>query len=180
MGNAETKRWSGAVPIPLLTLSASVTSADTLQELNPRPRLRKASVYHTATSAVDSSFYWTRGSKQCFLTCFSYFSCYLYILVFLQNHYLLISLRLSWLHWNLISRPVSHIIGTLSLYIVHAPPCFWHRTLGCLKARCSWEPGSSLTTGEFSLFHLLLKVSGANVCWTDYKSYLSFSQKSSN
>ncbi len=28
-----------------------------------------------------------------------------------------------------------------------------------LEARCSWEPGSSLTTGEFSLFRLLPKVS---------------------
>jgi hypothetical protein len=38
-----------------------------------------------------SSFYWTRGSKLCFLTCFSYFSCYFLILVFLRNRYLLIS-----------------------------------------------------------------------------------------
>jgi hypothetical protein len=37
-----------------------------------------------------SSFHWTRGSKQCFLSCFSYFSCYFHILVFLQNCYLLI------------------------------------------------------------------------------------------
>ncbi len=41
------------LPIPLIALSASATSADTLQELNPRPRLRKASVYHSATSATD-------------------------------------------------------------------------------------------------------------------------------
>jgi hypothetical protein len=33
-----------------------------------------------------------------FLTCFSYFSHYFLILVFLQNCYSLISLRLSWLH----------------------------------------------------------------------------------
>jgi hypothetical protein len=37
--NTETKRWSGAVPIPLLALLASTTSAYTslgvLQELNP-------------------------------------------------------------------------------------------------------------------------------------------------
>ncbi len=33
-----------------------------------------------------SSFYWTRGSKLGFLTCFS---CYFHILVFLQNRYLL-------------------------------------------------------------------------------------------
>ncbi len=38
-----------------------------------------------------SSFYWTRGGKQCFLTCFSYFSRYFHILIFLRNHYLLIS-----------------------------------------------------------------------------------------
>ncbi len=47
-----------------------------------------------------SSFYWTRGSKQWFLTCFSYFSCYFPIPVFSQNCYLLISLRLSRLHGN--------------------------------------------------------------------------------
>ncbi len=34
-----------------------------------------------------SSIYWTRGSKLCFLTCFSYLSCYFHILVFLQNCY---------------------------------------------------------------------------------------------
>jgi hypothetical protein len=46
--NAETKRWSGAVPILLLAISASTTSAYTslgvLQELNPQPQLLKASV----------------------------------------------------------------------------------------------------------------------------------------
>jgi hypothetical protein len=36
-----------------------------------------------------SSFYKTRGSKLCFLTCFSFFSCYFLILVFLQNYYLI-------------------------------------------------------------------------------------------
>jgi hypothetical protein len=46
--NAETKRQSGAVPIPLLALLALMTSAYTslgvLQELNPQPQLLKASV----------------------------------------------------------------------------------------------------------------------------------------
>jgi hypothetical protein len=46
--NAETKRRSGAVPIPLLALLALTTSAYTslgvLQELNPQPQLLKASV----------------------------------------------------------------------------------------------------------------------------------------
>jgi hypothetical protein len=114
-----------------------------------------------------SSFYWTRGSKLCFLTCFSYFSCYFHILVFLLNHYLLISSRLSWLHGNPISCPVSCILGTPSWYVVHAPPCFWHRTRRFLEARCSWEPGSRLTTNEFSPFCLLPKVSGANVRWAN-------------
>ncbi len=59
-----------------------------------------------------SSFYWTRGSKQFFLTCLSYFSRYFHILVFSQNCYLLISSHLSRLHGNPISHPVSHTIGT--------------------------------------------------------------------
>ncbi len=54
--NAETKRRAGAVPIPLLALSASTTSAYTSlgfwQESNPQPQLLKALVYHSATSAV--------------------------------------------------------------------------------------------------------------------------------
>jgi hypothetical protein len=83
-----------------------------------------------------SSFYKTRGSKLCFLISFSYFSCYFHILVFLRNCYLLISSRLSWLHGNPISRPVSCSFGTRSWYVVHAPPYFWHRMRGLLKARC--------------------------------------------
>jgi hypothetical protein len=51
---------------------------------------------------------------------------------------------------------------------------------GFLKARRLWEPGSRLTIGEFSLFRLLPKVSGANVRWIEHDSYLSFSQKSLN
>jgi hypothetical protein len=115
-----------------------------------------------------SSFYWTRGSKQCILTCFSYFSHYFLILVFLQNRYLLISSRLSWLYGKPISCLVSCTIGTLSKYIVHAPPCFWNRTCRFLETRRSWGPGRSLTTGKFSLFHFLPKVSAANVCWTEH------------
>ncbi len=85
--------------------------------------------------------------------------------------------RLSRLHGNPIFHPVSCTIGTPSQYVVHAPPCFWHRMCGFLKARRSWELGSSLTTGEFSLFRFLTKVSGANVRWTEHNSYLYFSQK---
>ncbi len=59
-----------------------------------------------------SSIYKTRGRKLCFPTCFSYFSCHFHILVFSQNQYLLISLRLSWLHGKPISCPVSCTFGT--------------------------------------------------------------------
>ncbi len=53
---AETKHWSGAVPILLLVIPASMTSTysslNVLQESNPQPQLLKALVYHSATSAV--------------------------------------------------------------------------------------------------------------------------------
>jgi hypothetical protein len=102
-----------------------------------------------------------------FPTYFSYFRHYFHILVFLLNHYLLISLHLSRLHGNLISCPVSRTLSTQSWYVVHAPPYFWHRTRGFLEGRRSWEPGSRLTTGDFSPFHILPKGSGANVRWTN-------------
>jgi hypothetical protein len=66
-----------------------------------------------------SSLYWTRGSKLCFLTCFSYFRRYFLILVFLQNRCLLIYLQLFWLHINPISRLVFSYL--------------WHSKLVCCK-----------------------------------------------
>jgi hypothetical protein len=102
-----------------------------------------------------------------FLTCFSYFSCYFLILVFLQNCYSLNSSRLSRLHGNPISCLVSCTFCTLSWYIVNAPPYFWHRMLGFLEGRCSWEPGSRLTTGDLSSFCLSPKVSGASIRWAN-------------
>ncbi len=111
-----------------------------------------------------SSFYKTRGSKLCFLTCFSYFSCYFLILVFFQNRYFFVSFSAAW-ESNILSCFCT--IGTLSWYVVHAPPCFWHRMCGFLKARRSWEPGSRLTTGEFSPFHLSPKVSCENTHWSN-------------
>ncbi len=90
---------------------------------------------------VISSFYWTRGSKLCFLTCFSYFSCYFPILVFLRSRYLLISLRLSWLHGILISHPVS-------LYL-------WHSELVChtcapiFLAQNAWVSLSKMLVGTW-------------------------------
>ncbi len=115
-----------------------------------------------------SSFYKTRGgSKLCFLTCFSYFSCYLLYLVFSQNCYSLISFLLSWQHGSPTSCPISHTFGTLSWYVIHALPYFWHRTRRFLEARHSWEPGSRLTASDLSPFHLLLKVSAAIVHWVN-------------
>ncbi len=69
-----------------------------------------------------SSFEWTRGSKLCFLTCFSYFSCYFLIQVFSQNCYLLISSRLSRLHGNLISCPVFCTFKTLQASRLYMRP----------------------------------------------------------
>ena len=112
-----------------------------------------------------SSFYQTRGSKLCFLTCFSHFSRYFLILVFLQYCYSLISLRLSWLHRNPISCPVSHTFGTTSWYVVHAPPYFWHRMRGFLEARC-FPP--------FAEGFWCERLLGERKC------YLSYSQKFSN
>ena len=112
-----------------------------------------------------SSFHWTRGSKLCFLTRFSYLSCYFLILVISWNRYSLITSRLSWLHGNLISRPVSCTFGTTSWYVVHAPPYFWHRTRWFLEARRF----PSFAEGFWSK-RLLGKC----------KSYLSYSQKPSN
>ena len=73
---------------------------------------------------------------------------------FSQNHYLLISLPFLGCTGIRFLVPFFCTFGTPSQYIVHAPPCFWHRTRGFLEARCLWEPGSSLTTGEFSPFLL--------------------------
>ncbi len=96
---------------------------------------------------------------------FLLFQLLLSYLVFSLNCYLLISSCHSWLHGNLISCPISCTLGIPSQYIVHVPPYLWHRTHRFLEARRSWEPGSRLTTGDVSPFHLLPKVSDANVCW---------------
>jgi hypothetical protein len=62
--------------------------------------------------------------------------------------------------------------------LVHSTwaPMFLAQKHGFLELRRSWEPGISLTTGEFSLFRLLPKVSAVNIRWNEHDSYLSFSQ----
>ncbi len=71
-----------------------------------------------------SSFYWTRGSKKCFLTHFSSFSCYFLILVFSQNCYLQRSSCLSPLHGNLISCPVFPYFWHSKVVLCMCPPMF--------------------------------------------------------
>jgi hypothetical protein len=44
--------------------------------------------------------------------------------------------------------------------------------VGFLKARRSWEPSSSSTTGQFFPFQTLRKASAVNVRWTD-RTFLS-------
>ncbi len=73
-----------------------------------------------------SSFYWIRGSKNCFLTSFSYLNCYFLFLVFLRNHYLLVSLGLSRLHGNLISHPIFLYLLFSKYHVLHVPQYFWH------------------------------------------------------
>ncbi len=127
-----------------------------------------------------SSFYWTRGSKLCFLTYFAYFSCYFLILVFSQNCYLLICLRLSRLHGNPISRPISRTIGTSSNMPYMHPHNSGTECVGCLKQDARGNLVVTSLWVNFPLSAFLLKVFGANVCWTECKSYLSYSLKSSN
>ncbi len=112
-----------------------------------------------------SSFYWIRGSKHCFLTSFSYLNCYFFILVFLRNHYLLFCLRLSWLHGNLISRPIFSYLFYSGVLRCTCTPIFLAHITRFLKARRLWEPGTRISTGFTSPFHLLPKVSHANVHW---------------
>ncbi len=124
-----------------------------------------------------SSFYWTRGSKLCFLIRFSYFSCYFLSLVFLQNCYSLISLHLSWLCRNPISCPVSQTPLALqgsTLYM--RPHVSGTECMGFSKQEAHGNL-VTLTTSDLSPF-------GFSECsWCKHllgerESYLSYSQKS--
>jgi hypothetical protein len=108
------------------------------------------------------SFNWIRGSKDCFLTSFSNLSCYFLFLVFLQNHYLLVSLHLSWLRGNQISHPV-FIPFVLRIPRPTCAPIFLAHMKRFLEVRNSWEPGTRISTGFLSPFCLSPKVSHANV-----------------
>ncbi len=127
-----------------------------------------------------SSFYWTRGSKLCLLTCFSYFSRYFLILVFLQNCYLLICLRLSWLHGIPIFVPflVPSTLQASTLYM--CPHVSGTERMGFSKQDARGNLVVASLPVNFPLSAFLPKVSCANVRWTECKSYLSYSLKSSN
>ncbi len=113
-----------------------------------------------------SNCYWTLGSKLCILTRFSYFSCYLLILVFLQNCYSLISSHLSWMHGIPISCPVFLYLWNSEVVHCTCAPILLAQK-GFLEARCRRQPGSWLTTSDLSPFRHFLKVSGANVRWVN-------------
>ncbi len=109
--------------------------------------------------------YWIRGSKHCFLTSFSHLNHYFLFLVFLCNHYLLVSLCLSWLHRNPISRPIFSYLWYSEVLCCMCAPIFLAHMTCFLEARCLQEPGIRISTGFLSLFRLLPKVSHANVHW---------------
>jgi hypothetical protein len=108
------------------------------------------------------SFDWIRGSKHCFLTSFSNLYRYFLFLVFSQNHYLLVSSHLSWLLGTPISHPV-FIPFVLQIPCRTCTPIFLAHMTCFLEARCSWEPGTRISTSFLSPFRLLPKVSHANV-----------------
>ncbi len=126
------------------------------------------------------SFYWIRGSKHCFLTSFSNLNCYFLFLVFLRNHYLLVSLRLSRLHRNLISRPDFSYLWVSEVLRRTCTPIFVVHIMRFFKGRCSQESGTRISTSFFPLFRLLPKVSHANICWAIVNHTFSSHSTSSN
>jgi hypothetical protein len=113
-----------------------------------------------------SSFCWTRGSKNCVLTSFSYISCYFLILRFSHSFYFLVSLQLSWLHENWIPLSCFLIPWALQGIVLYMHPISGTGHAVSLGVRLLWDPGSRLSTRLFSHSHSLLNVSGANVHWT--------------
>ncbi len=92
-----------------------------------------------------SSFYWTRGSKLCSLTHFSYFSCSFLILVFLRNRYSLIVSHLFPLHSNPISHPVF-------LYLWHSK-VVRHTCAPIFLAQNVWVSQSKMLMGTWKQTH---------------------------
>ncbi len=111
---------------------AKCTLAIWQQPIAKHPWAISATSYCLNRNDRVSSFYWTRGSKPCFLICFSYFSCYFHILVILLNRYLLISSHLSWLHGNpIVLFLVPLVLQAGTLYM--RPHVFGTECVGFLK-----------------------------------------------
>jgi hypothetical protein len=111
------------------------------------------------------SFNWIRGSKHCFLTSFSNLYCYFLFLVFLQHCYLLVSSHLSRLRGTPIFHPIL-IPFVLWIPRFTCAPMFLAHITRFLEVRRSWEPGTKISTGILSPFHLFFpKASRANVHW---------------
>ncbi len=153
---------------PLVWLDdVSMTSPASLNDMDGHFFIASNLASFVLLSSNDrvSSFYWIRGSKHCFLTSFSYLYCYFLFLEFLPNHYLLVSLRLSWLPGISISCLVFSYCWYSKVLCCTCTPIFLAHIMHLLKSRHCWEPSSRLTTGFLSPFHLLPKVSHANVGW---------------
>ncbi len=100
------------------------------------------------------SFIWIRGSKHSFLPSFSNFYRYFLFLAFLQHRYLLVSLHPSWLRRTpLISHPIL-IPFVLWIPRLTCTPMFRAHMMRFLEVRCSWEPGTRISTGILSPFRL--------------------------
>ncbi len=125
------------------------------------------------------SFIWIRGSKHSFLTSFSKFYCYFLFLVFLQRCYLLVSLHISWLRRTPISYPI-FIPFVLWMPCRTCTPMFLAHLTRFLEVRCSWEPGTSISTGILSPFRFSSKGFSCKCPLGDRESYLFFSSKSSS
>ncbi len=123
-----------------------------------------------------SSFYWIRGSKDCFLTSVSNFNRYFLFLVFLRNRNLLVFAPfLAARESNFSSRFFIHLV----LWVPRrtCAPIFLAHLTRFFEARRSWEPGRRISSTGFP-FRLLPKVSHVNVHWAgNRKSHLFFLRK---
>jgi hypothetical protein len=127
-----------------------------------------------------SSIYWISGSKHCFLTSFSHLSCHFLFLVILCKCYLLVSLRLFWLHGNLITCSIFSYLWYSKVLCCMCAPIFLAHITCFLKARCLQKSGTRINASFFFPFRLLQKVFHANVHWAITNHTFSLHAKSLN
>ena len=125
--------------------------------------------------------YSSRQSKHGFLTSFSYFSCYFLILVFSRNRYLLICFCAF-----LGCMGIRFLVPFLVPLALQASTLYMHphnsgtERVGFSKQDARGNLVVASLPVNFPVSAFLPKVSCANVHWTECKSYLSYSLKSSN